>query len=747
MFIEVAVPAPLTHALTYSVPPLLGVKPVPGSRVLVELGRRKVLGLALQLTERAPAGVERIKDIVDVLDAEPIVPPELLRFLVELSGYYLAPMGEVMKLALPVLSKGEAARVTEQEPRLQLKSVGKRVQYVEVIPEAETPELKGQASEILSHLRERGAMPVARLEEQWKNARPAVSRLRQLGLVRVEDRELPRDPFFREPIPRDQAPPPTEPQRAAMDTIAAALRTPGPSGFLLHGVTGSGKTEVYLNAIAEALALERGALVLVPEIALTPQLVARFRARFGDGLAVLHSGLSQGDRRMMWDLLWQRQVRVAIGARSALFAPVPDLGLLIVDEEHDSSFKQEEGVRYNARDMAILRGHRAGAVCVLGSATPSLETEHLVRERRITRLRLPGRARAASILPRVEVIDMRKAERSPCGDPRLSLPLHQAIEETLARREQVILFLNRRGFAPSVVCESCGTISMCPLCSVPLTYHRTTGLVRCHYCDHQRRFDGKCRRCRSTQLSLEGLGTERLEDTIQQVFPAARVARLDRDVASGSKAEAILDQVRAHEVDILIGTQMVAKGHDIPRVTLVGVINADGALSMPDLRATERTFQLLVQVAGRAGRGEVQGRVLLQTRDPSNPAIVSATRHDVDGFLERELMARSELAYPPFSRMVMVRIDAPDEPRCRHAATQLAAAARASTPVHIGEVEVLGPAPAPIARLRARYRFQILLKSRERRPLRYVAQVILDAEHKLPQGLRVVVDVDPISML
>lgn len=747
MFVEVAVPAPLTHALTYAVPPLLGVQPVPGSRVLVELGNRKVLGLVLQLLDRAPAGLERIKEVVDILDTEPVVPPELLRFLVELSSYYLAPMGEVMKLALPTLSKGEAIRVADQGPELQLKSVGRRVQFVEAIVDAETPELKGQASEILSYLREHGASSVARLGEQWKSARGAVSRLKQLGLVLVEERDLPRDPFFRDLVERDRAPEPTSPQRAAMDTITEALRRAGPSTFLLHGVTGSGKTEVYLNAIAAALELKRGALVLVPEIALTPQLVARFRARFGDGLAVLHSGLSPLDRRMMWDMLWRRQVTVAIGARSALFAPVPELGLIIVDEEHDSSFKQEEGIRYNARDMAILRSHRAGAVCILGSATPSLETVHLVREHRVVQLRLPGRARSASVLPKVEVVDLRKTERGPTGDPRISLPLHRAIEETLARHEQVILFLNRRGFAPSVVCESCGAITMCPLCSVPLTFHRTTGLIRCHYCDHQRRFDHRCRLCRSDKISLEGLGTERLEDTIQQAFPSARVARLDRDVASGSKAEAVLDRVRAHEVDILIGTQMVAKGHDIPKVTLVGVINADGALSMPDLRATERTFQLLVQVAGRAGRGEVQGRVVLQTRDPSNPAIVSATHHDVDGFLTRELAARSELVYPPFSRMVMVRIDSPDENRGRSAAVRLAATARTTPSVHIGEVEVLGPAPAPIARLRARYRFQILLKGRERRPLRQVAHAILSAEKRLPPGVRVIVDVDPISML
>ncbi|RYE94541.1 MAG: primosomal protein N', partial [Myxococcales bacterium] len=420
---------------------------------------------------------------------------------------------------------------------------------------------------------------------------------------------------------------------------------------------------------------------------------------------------------------------------------------IIVDEEHDSSFKQEEGVRYHARDMALLRAHRVGAVSVLGSATPSVETEQLARDARLGRLRLPMRARTAAMLPKVEVIDLRRTPAGPTGDKRLSAPLHTAIEETLARQEQVILFLNRRGFAPSVVCESCGVIALCPLCSVPLTYHRAQNLVRCHYCDHQRRFTGRCRACRSDRVVLEGLGTERLEETVRLAFPGARIERLDRDVGTAAKAEVILTKLREHEIDILIGTQMVAKGHDVARVTLVGVINADGALSMPDVRATERAFQLLVQVAGRAGRGEVAGRVLLQTRDPLNPAIVSAAHHDVEGFLERELTARAELAYPPFARLAMVRVDGEDEDLAHQAAKLLADVARGSGPAARGVIEVLGPAPAPLSRLRGRYRFQILLKSRDRRLLRHVAQLVLGNESRLVGDIRATVDIDPVSML
>ena len=510
-------------------------------------------------------------------------------------------------------------------------------------------------------------------------------------------------------------------------------------------MTGSGKTEVYLRAIARARELGKSSVMLVPEIALTPQLVARFRARFGDEVAVLHSGLTPRERYEMWQKLRTGAVDVAIGARSALFAPLESPGLIIVDEEHDPSFKQEEGVRYHARDMAIFRAHMGAGVCILGTATPSLESEQLVRSGKATRLSLPGRAREQE-LPPVEIVDLRRIGPGPSGDKRISLFLHRALEQTLAAGEQSILFLNRRGFAPSVRCEGCGEIRSCPQCSVALTHHKVRGgRLRCHYCEHEEPLPERCPKCHRGELTLEGLGTEKLEETLAATFPTARIARLDRDVASGKNVERVLSRVRAREVDILVGTQMVTKGHDLPFVTLVGVVNADAALSIPDFRAAERTFHLLVQVAGRAGRGDRKGRVLVQTYDPEHHAVRFAAKHDVEGFLERELVDRRELGYPPFSRLVLVRVDALDEGLARVAATQLADAAR-SRAVGSG-VEVRGPAAAPIAKVRNRFRYRVLLRSASREGLRSVSLAVHAAMGALPSTVRVSLDVDPVGAL
>jgi primosomal protein N' (replication factor Y) len=548
-------------------------------------------------------------------------------------------------------------------------------------------------------------------------------------------------------VERDEPPELNDDQKAAASAILEALsdRSAGARGFLLFGVTGSGKTEVYMHAIARALELGRGALVLVPEIALTPQLLGRFRARFGDAVAVVHSALSAADRHQMWKRLRAGELRVAVGARSALFAPVPDLGLVVVDEEHDSSYKQEDGVRYHARDMAQLRAHRAGAITVLGSATPSLESMVLVRRGKLSQLELPDRATDAP-LPAVEIIDLKRFGAGPTGDRLLTLPLHRAIEKALQAKEQIIIFLNRRGFSPAIVCGGCGVAQTCRLCSVSLTYHRREGgRMRCHYCDFNAPLAERCSECRSGQLMLEGLGTEKLERTLAEAFPTAEVARLDRDVAGGAKSQRVLDRVRNREVDILVGTQMVTKGHDLPGVTLVGVVNADAALSMPDFRAAERGFQLLVQVAGRAGRREQRGRVLIQTRDPNHPAVVFACRHDVRGFLERELSDREEVRYPPFLRLALLRIDAVDESVARQAAAHLAALARAAPQAK--QVEVLGPAPAPIARLRNRYRFRVMLRAEGRGPLRQMLARLAVELPKLERRVRAVIDVDPVSML
>jgi primosomal protein N' (replication factor Y) len=761
---DVALPIPLPRALSYLVPEALAATVTPGRRVLCTLGARRIVGVVMAVREgEVPP---KAKPVLSVLEGISL-PEGLVLFLARLASYYVAPIGEVVRLALPPVDR-EAARIVE-EPTLFSEAKGiatRQVQWVVATELVETS-IKDGAARLLAVVRAHGALPLARLEQQFGGARATVKRLRELGLVATEDRDAIRDPFFAEPMPRDTELAPTEPQQAAMTAIAEALASAssektdrpekGGATFLLHGVTGSGKTEVYLRAIAEAKKLHRGTIMLVPEIALTPQLVARFRARFGDDVAVLHSALTTRERFDMWKRLRSGEVDVAIGARSALFAPICDLGLVIVDEEHDSSFKQEEGVRYHARDMAILRAHMHGSVCVLGSATPSLESVQLTRSGKATRLVLPDRARARE-MPKVEIVDLRSIGPGPTGDRRLSLLLHRAIEKTLAAKEQAILFLNRRGFAPSIRCEGCGELASCPHCTVALTLHkkalrdRRRGMngdtMRCHWCDYEAPLPARCKKCEGDRIALEGLGTEKLEEALVTAFPEARIARLDRDVATGKQIEKVLDRVRAREVDILVGTQMVTKGHDLPFVTLVGVINADAALSIPDFRASERAFQLLVQVAGRAGRGDTPGRVLVQTFDPEHHAIKFAACHDVNGFIERELRDRKELSYPPFARMVLTRVDALDEREAQEATALLARAARdASGAGEPGAVTVLGPTPAPIAKVRNRFRFRVMLRSTSRQQLRKATFAIQTASAQLPRSVRVAIDVDPVALL
>ncbi len=741
---DVALPIPLGRALTYSVPAAHAARVVPGARVLVPLGRRRVVGVVLEKREGEPP--PKVRDVLRAPDETPAVPAELLELLRELTRYYLAPIGDVLRMALPPLEK-DLARDMVAQPTLfdHVRGTGvRKVQWVEVDAGEAPARLSASAKALLARVRASGSVPLSRLVEQWPSARAIVKRLAAGAAVRVAVRAAPERAFFRDEAERDAPPELTEAQRDAVVAIEAALTSLSPKTFLLHGVTGSGKTEVYLRAIAHARDAKRGVVVLVPEIALTPQLIARYRARFGDDVAVIHSHLTPKERHGMWHKLRSGKLTVAIGARSALFAPVEALGLVIVDEEHDTSFKQEEGVRYHARDMAILRAYRARAVCVLGSATPSLESEYLARTGRADKLRLPARARARP-MPDVVAIDLRRTGPGPTSDKRISLPLHRALEDTLARKEQAILFLNRRGFSPSVRCEACGKLETCPQCSVSLTFHKSLGgSLRCHYCEHTTTLAAKCRACGAPALVLEGLGTEKLEETLAVAFPEARVARLDRDVASGRAIEKVLAAVRAREVDILVGTQMVTKGHDLPHVTLVGVINADAALSLPDFRATERAFQLLVQVAGRAGRGDAPGRVLIQTYDPEHIAIAFALRHDVDGFIERELADRKQLGYPPHARVILVRVEGPDEQRTKEVARALADHARS---VAESGVLVLGPAPAPLARLRAKWRFRVMMRSDDRAALRRAAVAVARHTRAAPRSVRIMIDVDPVQLL
>jgi primosomal protein N' (replication factor Y) len=480
--------------------------------------------------------------------------------------------------------------------------------------------------------------------------------------------------------------------------------------------------------------------VLVPEIALTPQLAARFRARFGDEVVVLHSGMSGADRLAGWRRLRDGTAHIALGARSAVFAPVADLGVVVVDEEHDPSFKQEEGVRYHARDVALVRARRAGAVCVLGSATPSLESYHGARSGRYRLLELHARAHARP-LPEVELVDLRTWQ--PDAETLLTAPLAAALEQTLAAGEQAILFLNRRGFATFVVCVGCGHAFRCPRCSVSLTYHRAGDRLRCHYCAHHERVPTACPKCQaSATIKRFGLGTEKIEEAIAARYPRARVARLDRDTAAGRGLEDVLGRFGRREIDVLVGTQMVTKGHDFPGVTLVGVLLADGALSLPDFRAAERTFQLLTQVAGRAGRGDRPGRVVIQTYSPTHHAVTCAGTHDYSGFFAAETAVRAELVYPPHGRLVAVRLDGPRENDVRDAARLLASRAASLG----SDVSVLGPAEAPLARLKGRTRWHVWLKHPDRPTLRSFARALV-ADLEPPRDVRVTVDVDPVSAM
>ncbi|MCW5809269.1 MAG: primosomal protein N', partial [Deltaproteobacteria bacterium] len=598
------------------------------------------------------------------------------------------------------------------------------------------------------------------LAAQLPHAKETLRALANAGLVELADREAPLEAFAAgEDLAPSTPPELTTEQAHAVAELTAALpglpalpalpapadAPPPPAPFLLHGVTGSGKTEVYLRVIAEALARGKTALVLVPEISLTPQLAARFRARFGDQVAILHSGLRDTARLGEWSRLRRGEATIAVGARSAVFAPLDRLGVIVVDEEHDGSFKQDEGVKYQARDVALVRAQRAGALCVLGSATPSLETAAHAERGNYRKLVLTERPTSRP-MPTVEVVDLRTW--MPDGEAMLSAPLRAAIAETLAAGDQVILFLNRRGFATFVLCRACGHSFRCPQCSVSLTYHRRQDRLVCHYCGHKRPVPETCPKCHvKGSIERKGLGTEKVADTLAAEFPSARVARLDRDVASGAGVERILARVASREVNLLVGTQMVTKGHDFPGVTLVGVLCADTGLDLPDFRASERTFQLLAQVAGRAGRGERAGRVIVQTYRPDAPAVVAAAAHDYTQFFRSELAARAEIGYPPHGRLIAVRIDGKEEHDVAAMAARVAQAAEAIArrPDLGGVVEVRGPVPAPLERLRGRSRWQVWLRSADRHALRRVARATAAIE--VPPGVRVGLDVDPISTM
>lgn len=736
--VSLAVAAPVAGYFTYLVPERLRGRLQCGQLVEVPFGRGRRRALVVQFVERAPAGLQ-LKPVARLLEQRPVLSRPLLETLRWAAGYYLVPPGEMFFAALPPLVRSREAPAG-----------GPRQQVATLLPEA-----AARASQLLrAPLQARlvsllagrgGSLPVSELARlAGSGVRAALRSLEKKEMVRLDSRR-------RERQPRPASMPPALPverltadQQRALGDLRAALSERKQETVLLQGVTGSGKTEVYLGAMELVLARGDGAILMVPEISLTPQLESRVRARFGALVAVLHSALSPGERADEWRRLFSGQARVALGARSAVFAPLERVGLIVVDEEHDSSYKQSERLPYNGRDLAMVRARQEGALVVLGTATPSLEAYHRARSGKSGWLVLGGRV-GQKALPRVEIIDLKKDLADPLERQHtLSAPLAQALAETLDRGQQAILFLNRRGYASFSLCKDCGRAVHCSDCSVALVHHRRDNRLRCHYCGREIEPPAACPACGSARMRLFGLGTEKCEEEVRRRFPGARVLRMDADSVArrGAHAE-LLGCFARGEADVLVGTQMVTKGHDIPGVTLVGVVLADLGLNLPDFRAAERTFQQLVQVAGRAGRGDNPGRVLVQTFLPDHPAISLAANNRLEEFQQWELARRRRLGYPPLGRLLLVRVSHPDARAGRALAGKLAGQLRR---LGRGRLEVLGPSPSPLARIRNRYRFQVLVKSPTVSPLQEVSARVRE---RLPGdgAAKILFDVDPFDML
>jgi len=590
------------------------------------------------------------------------------------------------------------------------------------------------------------AMPAADLIAQANISESVIKTLLKRGLVTEFEEELRRDPLANASLPDAGRLSLTSAQTEALRLIDEPLNAREFAPFLLHGVTGSGKTEIYIRAMQRALELNRGAMMLVPEISLTPILSRRLRAHFGDLIAIFHSSLSKGERYDEWSRLRSGAARVVLGTRSAVFAPVTDLGLIVIDEEQDSSYRQEESPFYHARDTAIVRAQKESAVVILGSATPSLESFHNAQSGKYRYLELPDRI-GNRPLARAEIVDMREVFARSQKPKAFSDELLQAIAQTHARREQTIILLNRRGYSSFILCRSCGESIECPNCDVTLTYHRSDRTLVCHYCNHRQRAPSECPNCASKYIYYVGEGTEQVEELLRKSFPEMRIGRIDRDTkARRREFEQTLLDFGKGEIDLLVGTQMLAKGHDFPNVTLVGVISVDAGLALPDFRAAERTFQLITQVAGRAGRGDLPGRVMIQTYHPHHYALRHATAQDYRGFYDEEIRHRRNHGYPPFVGLALLLIRQTDPVRVRQTSQQIRNFLNEANRDH--SCRILGPAPAPFARLRNEYRIQILLKSRSRKRMRAVIDDALkNFEDDGGDARSVSLEIDPVNMM
>lgn len=750
MIARVCLEIPLRKEFDYLIPPGLAGQIEIGTRVQAPFGARKIFGTVTALAEES--AYAQLKPILRVVGAQSLVTPRVLNLARWIADYYCCPTEIALKCVLP-----EVVRKKEDGWKKQL--------FVRALPPtADFPELPKRQRVVWNIVEERRELPLTELLELAETTASTVRKLEDRGLLEITPEISERDPYAREHILPSHPLPLNPAQSAALTRITTSMTRGGDgrtkmegethslsSTFLLHGVTGSGKTEVYLQAIAHALEQGKGAIVLVPEISLTPQTVERFKARFSAGklqtlVAVLHSHLSAGERHDEWHKIRQGRARIVIGARSAIFAPVEPLGLIIVDEEHEQTYKQEESPRYHARDVAIMRGRMENAVVLLGSATPSLESYYNAKKGKYILLELPGRVDEQT-MPRVRVVDLRQAAAREKGNLIFAPQLKEAIHQRLEKQEQTILFLNRRGWATALQCPLCGYVAPCPNCSVSLIYHRVEQKLICHICGHIENVPLVCpgEKCRNPAIRFSGMGTQRIEETLAKLFPQARVRRMDSDTMKRKDDyRKTLGDFRAGRIDILVGTQMIAKGLHFPNVTLVGIIHADSALHQPDFRAGERTFQLLTQVAGRAGRGDVEGEVFVQAFAPFHPAIQFARRHDFAGFYEQEIEFREQLKYPPLSRVALLTLKGRNEDKVKFTADYLKRELEKGV-ADFKDLILAGPAPAPLMKAETFYRHQIMLRTRAMSRLSRTLARILPML-AIPEDVALSVDIDPVNL-
>ena len=732
--------------LDYSIPEELSSRIFVGSRVIVMVRNRRAVGTVLELLGQTD--VSGVRPLLGMVEGETTLSPAMMRLARWMADYYCAPFASVMRGMLPPMLRGE-------------KIAGKKVRIARLVslPDPEELLMLGKRAPkqraILEFLESSGkSVPVPELFSRSSANDSSLKALVTAGWVAISEERSSVSLRDSEEILPSKIPNLNPDQESVVQTLRESIGEMENGGevplpFLLHGVTGSGKTEVYLRALARVLESGKSALVLVPEIALTPQTVERFRSRFdhsgdaGARVAVLHSHLTDAERREEWIRLQRGEARIAIGARSAIFAPLSNLGIIIVDEEHENTYKQEETPRYHARDVAVMRARLEGCPVVLGSATPSVESYRNALAGKYTLLQLPRRA-DNQIMPLIRVVDLRLQGKRAKFEGGLSAPLQMAVTKRLELGQQTILFLNRRGFSTSMLCQQCGHVCRCPNCSLSLTLHRADNRLACHLCGHAAKPPSRCPECCDPGIQHAGIGTQRVEETIRKFFPTARIARMDADTMTrkGSYGE-VLGKFRARQIDILIGTQMIAKGLDFPNVTLVGIINADIGLHSPDFRAGERTFQLLTQVAGRAGRGETEGEVIVQTFSPASPSIQHARHHDYAGFYEQEISFREAFRHPPFTRMLLLQIRGASLETTAAAAEAVSRELRASAPP---AVEVTEAAPAPLERAHGQYRYHVALKSVSGSALGRLVRESGLAD-LLPAGVILTMDVDPYSLM